>query len=344
MRKFEGYTKGINLGGWLSQCVARTKEHFDTFITEEDIKTIASWGLDHVRLPLDYDIVLDEDNNYIEEGFAYIDNCIQWCKNNNLNLILDLHKTYGYSFDPLDDTDKEAFFTDEALISHFIGFWQDLAKRYGKYSDMMAFELLNEIISPNVIDEWNDIACRTIKGIREYAPDTYVVYGGVNYNNVLSVQKLAEPVDDKVVYNFHCYEPMVFTHQSAYWVEGMPNDFVMQYPATFAECKEKGKLVSLELNAAMDTEGIEMIGPEFFEKIFSTAIETAEKRNVPLYCGEYGVIDQAPLPDTVRWYKDINAIFEKYQIGRASWTYKNKDFGIVDEHYAPIKDELVKLL
>lgn len=346
MRRFEGYNKGINLGGWLSQCVARTKEHFDTFITEEDIKIIASWGLDHVRLPLDYDIVLSDNNEYIEEGFGYIDNCIKWCQNNGLNLILDLHKTYGYSFDPLEDTDKEAFFTDEKLIQHFIGFWQELAKRYGKYSDMMAFELLNEIISPNVTDEWNDIANRTIKGIREYAPDTYVVYGGVNYNNVSSVQKLSDPYDDKIVYNFHCYDPMVFTHQSAYWVVGMPSDFKMNYPAPLAECKEKGKMVSLELNATMGIEldDMDMVGPKFFEAIFKSAIDSAQKRNAPLYCGEYGVIDQAPTPDTVRWFKDINATFEKFGIGRACWTYKNKDFGLVDEHYAEIKDELIKLL
>ena len=40
MRKFDGYLRGVNLGGWLSQCVAYTEEHFNGFITEEDIKKI----------------------------------------------------------------------------------------------------------------------------------------------------------------------------------------------------------------------------------------------------------------------------------------------------------------
>ena len=35
MKKFEGYTHGVNFGGWLSQC-DHTKERYDTFITEED--------------------------------------------------------------------------------------------------------------------------------------------------------------------------------------------------------------------------------------------------------------------------------------------------------------------
>ena len=56
------------------------------------------------------------------------------------------------------------------------------------------------------------------------------------------------------------------------------------------------------------------------------------------------MIDQAPLPDTLAWMKDIHAAFEKYGIGRALWNYKNKDFGIVDDHYAPILQEMIKVL
>ena len=31
--------KGINFGGWLSQCI-HTKEHYDTFITKDDVKNV----------------------------------------------------------------------------------------------------------------------------------------------------------------------------------------------------------------------------------------------------------------------------------------------------------------
>ena len=43
--------RGINLGGYLSQCVHNT-EHYDAFIQEEDIRKIASMGFDHVRLEI----------------------------------------------------------------------------------------------------------------------------------------------------------------------------------------------------------------------------------------------------------------------------------------------------
>ena len=39
MRVFEGFQKGVNLGGWISQCVSHEKEHFDTFITKSDISS-----------------------------------------------------------------------------------------------------------------------------------------------------------------------------------------------------------------------------------------------------------------------------------------------------------------
>ena len=45
MRIFEGFQRGVNLGGWLSQCRSMEEAHFQGFIQKEDIARIASWGL-----------------------------------------------------------------------------------------------------------------------------------------------------------------------------------------------------------------------------------------------------------------------------------------------------------
>lgn len=140
MKKWIGYQKGINLGGWLSQCVYE-KEHYDTFIVEEDLKRIASWGLDHVRVPIDYEVLETEDGAMIEEGYQYLDACLQWCKKYRLNMIIDLHKTKGYSFNELDNT----LFDQEDLKVRFLNLWVTIAKRYGKEEQCVAFELLNEV-------------------------------------------------------------------------------------------------------------------------------------------------------------------------------------------------------
>ena len=59
---------------------------------------------------------------------------------------------------------------------------------------------------------------------------------------------------------------------------------------------------------------------------------------------EYGVIGMADIQDTVSWYRDIHSIFQKYGIGRAAWTYKQLDFGLSGEHYAPCIDKIIQYL
>ncbi|MBP3852680.1 MAG: cellulase family glycosylhydrolase, partial [Erysipelotrichaceae bacterium] len=190
MKRFKGFQRGINLGGWLSQFDDNTKEYFDTFIVEQDIKNIAEMGLDHVRLPIDYSIIEDEQGNEKIEGYRYIDHCVQWCKQYGLHLILDLHHTFGYTFDPLIEIeDREAFFKEKALQDRFVTLWKRLAKRYGNDKDI-AFELLNEVISGEIRNEWNAIALRAIQEIHKITPETYVILGGVYYNNVRSVPDL----------------------------------------------------------------------------------------------------------------------------------------------------------
>ena len=344
MKTFLGFQKGINLGGWLSQSIETTKEYYDTFITEQDIKDIAAMGLDHVRLPVDYTMIEDEEGNAIEEGFAYIDNCIQWCKNAGLKMLLDMHNTFGYTFDPLEKGDKEIFFHSEDLQKRFYAMWDRISARYAAYNDMMAYELLNEVVSRNVVEEWNDIIEKAVAVIRKNAPETYIVFGGVCYNSVGTVPLLRQPADDHIVFTFHCYEPMIFTHQSAYWVDNMPQDLKVEYPGPVEEYAKLTKMLPPELAGSVNDKGIERFDDKFFEQIFTPALETAAKFDVPLYCGEYGVIDKADGESTVRWLKDINTVFVKYGIGRALWNYKEKDFGITDPHLADIRDEMEKYL
>ena len=86
------------------------------------------------------------------------------------------------------------------------------------------------------------------------------------------------------------------------------------------------------------------IPEDYFEKAFASAVETAEKNNTALYCGEYGVIDRANPEDTVKWFRLIHAAFEKYQISRAAWSYKEMDFGLSDSRMDAVRDELIPLL
>lgn len=345
MKIFKGFQKGVNLGGWISQFAKYDLEHFDTFITEKDIAYIASLGFDHVRVPVDYNVLEDEDGNIIESGFAYLENCRLWCEKYDLNMLIDLHECYGYSFDPLKkDMDRKIFFYDDALQARFFKLWTEIATRFKDYPDQVAFEPLNEVVLAEVVDAWNEICGRYIALIRSIAPEAYIVIGGVCYNNVLSVPLLDIPVDDKVVYNFHCYEPLVFTHQGAYWVEYMPSDFRIEYPKTLEEYRAVSQELTDDLAGAIFSEAAGEIGVDFFDRIFAPAIEAAKRDDVALYCGEYGVIDLADNEYKLKWLQDIHTAFERYGIGHALWNYKEKDFGIVDERFRSIQDEFIKII
>ncbi|HEX2945193.1 MAG TPA: cellulase family glycosylhydrolase [Clostridia bacterium] len=340
MKEFSGYRKGINLGGWLSQC-DHSRKHYDSFISESDISRISGWGLDHVRLPVDHELVRSADGSINNDGFKYIDRCLEWCENHNLNMILDLHKTAGYSFDEKVDD----FFRSPKLQDSFVSLWEEFARRYGKYAARLSFELLNEVVDINVADVWNDIVKRTIAVIRKHAPVTKILVGGVRNNSVLWVSKLDAPYDENVVYTFHFYEPLIFTHQSAYWVDKMPADYSAEYPNDYdIVVKETEKYLPPMHREIYDIIRTDRADKSFIRAVFADALKAAEERNTAIYCGEYGVIDKAPLRSTLNWFSDINSVFEECGISRALWTYKGKDFGITDEHYSEILDELVKLL
>ena len=81
-----------------------------------------------------------------------------------------------------------------------------------------------------------------------------------------------------------------------------------------------------------------------FLRLFADAVRIAEERNVPLYCGEYGVIDRAEDADAAAWYQAISAAFERFGIGRAAWTYRCMDFGVTDACREKIADQIIKLL
>ncbi len=317
MLKSKGFYKGVNLGGWFSQC-DYSEDRLDNFITEPDFAKIASWGIDHVRIPVDYNIFENDDGTYNESGFKRIDKAFELCEKYNLNAVLDLHKTAGFSFDSYGESES-GFFESEELQERFYCLWEQFAVRYGKLSNRVAFELLNEVTDKSFIDTWNDISCKCIQRIRKYAPDTIILVGSYWNNSVTAVPDLAKPCDDKVVYNFHCYDPLKFTHQGAYWTD----------------------MINKDERIAFDESGIT---PEYFEEMFSVAIEAAKKNNTSLYCGEYGVINIVSPEDTVKWFRCINSVLEKYGIARSAWSYKEMDFGLSDSRLDSVRGELLKYL
>lgn len=342
MREFKGFKRGVNLGGWLSQS-SYEKNHIETFISEDDIELIKSWGADHVRLPFDFNIILDDSGAVKADAFTYLDRCVEWCVKRDMHIVLDLHKTMGFSFDKGECED--GFFENAEYRDIFVNMWSEIARHYACFEDAVAFELLNEITDMRFAKPWNEIARRTAAEIRKYAPANYILIGGIYNNSIFGLTLLDKPYDDRTVYNFHYYNPLIFTHQKAYWIDNMPSDFEISYPGSAEEYYSKASgILDPGLTAAYKDYPGDVIDIKFMEWELKRAIEISNRLDVPIYCGEYGVIDAAADADAVRWHEDMHSLFELYDIGRAMWNFRGKDFGITDEKRGAISKYLTELL
>ncbi|MFP4016612.1 MAG: glycoside hydrolase family 5 protein [Halanaerobiales bacterium] len=337
-----GYYVGVNLGGWISQYGNKGKEHYQSFITEEDIKRIAGWGMDHVRLPVDYPVLEDDDNPFVykESGFSYIDNCLEWCDNNNLNVILDLHKAPGYSFGSLDEN---SLFENPEMRKRFISLWKYITERYSSQGENLILELLNEMVEPDS-KRWNKLAHETIAAIRDIDSKRKIIYGGNRYNSVSELKNIKLLDDPNVIYTFHFYHPHLFTHQKAGWSEmAMDYNQTIEYPGKFTNLDRFIAEHPRYKGWADRNRGIE-INKEMLWEDMQPAVDFLKESGRELYCGEFGVIDHTPIESRVRWHRDFIDILNELKIGRAVWTYKGMNFALVDLDGNVVSQELIDIV
>ena len=330
--------RGINLGGFLSQCDHKA-EHYQSFITEKDLEQIAAWGFDHVRLPIDYEIFEDNAGKEKKEGYEFVTKVVEWSHKYNMDIILDLHKAYGYDFNDAGNEVKNNLFTDEELQKRFVSLWESITMRFGGY-EHVALELLNEVVEEENVDLWNALIEKTVTAMRRISTTVPIIYGGIQWNSAKTLKFLEAPKDQNIILTFHFYEPLLFTHQKAHWVATIDKEKIVSYPDTMEYYKDMSNTLGCQGQPVVQAKATTM-GAEFIREMIEEAVDAAAKHGSRLYCGEFGVIDKAPEEDTLRWFIDVNEVFKEYNIGCAVWTYKEKDFGLVGPHYKSIFERLI---
>ena len=318
---------GTNISHWLSQSTLDRRE-MERYFTRDDVDRIASWGMDHIRLPVDFPLIENDGwpGNYSEEGLSWVDRAIDWCETAGLWCILDMHALPGHVFfkdyrdintvfDPQSPTHKRA-----------VDLWRMLARRYkGK---MVVFEILNEPIAQKS-EIWYDFAGKVHAAIRSEAPDRWIMVSGNDWGHVRSFSKLSLIKDDKTVYTFHFYEPFLFTHQNAPWVSFMKllEGTKVPYPGPFDH-----SILDIKTGFPMDFGFMKNApyGRQFVESILEPVIQFKNQNHVPVYCGEFGSLVWAPPNDRLLWYQDMVELFIQHGFGFANWDYKSDDFGIMN--------------
>src|SRR5690606_9952533 len=82
--------RGTNIAHWLSQSNRRGAERA-SFFTRKDIDFIDSVGFDHIRLPVDEVQLWNAEGKRHEEAFGLLRECLRWCNDAGLRVVLDLH-------------------------------------------------------------------------------------------------------------------------------------------------------------------------------------------------------------------------------------------------------------
>ncbi|MCI1935549.1 MAG: glycoside hydrolase family 5 protein [Bifidobacteriaceae bacterium] len=348
----EKYRNGINLGGWLAQYdinepapfnESQRKKHFETFITEEDIDRISHWGLDHVRLPIDGRHLLDPHGNLLPEAMEALQRCISWCAHRGLNIIIDLHdfegNIYGEMSTPI------PLLTRPDLEARFLHFWSSFAQQFVEYpGDFLMFELFNEISDASSY-LWRRLYLKAIHSIRQIDADRWILVGSNHQNSVDYLPELNIVEDSHVFYNFHYYDPQVFTHQHAHFSEEFSDfDTTVTYPGDISSFRDYLHLHPQWLSKHSLTAEEETNDFSLMQRLLSDAFTFSKYSGKELYCGEFGVIDSAPPLEAAKWIKDFEHLADSCGFGHALWNYKTLDFGLLDAAGEAVHPELISAL
>jgi len=316
-------SRGTNIAHWLSQSDRLGAER-DSFFQEKDIIAIKKLGFDHVRLPIDEMQMWGDDGVRHEDAFKLMTNCLDWCQKHQLKVIVDLHILRSHHFNAA----IKPLWTDSKEQDKFYKLWVDLSSTLIKYpvSDV-AYELMNEAVADDP-EQWNNLVAHAMKTLRALEPDRMIVIGSNMWQSAKTFDVLKVPKDHNIILSFHLYEPFLLTHYQASWT-GLKNyTGPVHYPGVLLTKVEFDSLAPDQQTIVKDYTNAEW-NIDKLEEMMKLPVQKAKDLGLQIYCGEYGVIENAPEADKIRWFNDMTTVFNRNSIASANWNYKSDQFGLI---------------
>ncbi|MCX7024926.1 MAG: glycoside hydrolase family 5 protein [Spirochaetes bacterium] len=310
------FSRGVNLTRWFEAPSPRTIQF--TRYTIQDFRNIKSLGADVIRLPIHLHAMTTGKPDYVLDPLflEFLEQAVDMAEGTGLHLILDNH-----TFDPVKPTPPD---TEDVLLK----VWPQMAARFKDRSDLLIYEVLNE---PHGIDiaKWGKIQGKVIKAIRKIDTRHAIIVGAANYNCIMDLGALPRYADTNLIYTFHFYEPMLFTHQgTAFTTPSLADLSSVPYPPDAAPIPPVPKSLQntwwADRLKAYKTEGTFA----YFKKYLDAAVKFGTDRGVRVFCGEFGAYKSKSTPaDRVRWYRDVRTYLEGAGVAWTSWDYHGS-FGI----------------
>ncbi|MGP8252408.1 MAG: glycoside hydrolase family 5 protein [Terracidiphilus sp.] len=314
---------GINASLWFAQHPEDYSANYTNHeTTPEDIAIMAGLGFDHVRVSIDTEPLAQAFSGWGDGDFLVrLDKAVDGILATGMAVIVDVHPEDRY---------KQALRTDSGAVDRMVMLWQKLAAHYaGRDPNLVFFEILNE---PEVSDpyRWAGIQARVAAAIRAAAPRQTIIATGPNYSGLGDLLTLHPLADGNVIYNFHFYDPIQFTHQGAGW--GSPwwiYTHNIPYPATESAMEDRLKLVPEPADRfQLENYWLDHWDAHHIRLLIDEAAAWGKANNAPLTCNEFGAFREHSDPvSRTNWIRDVRTALEADGIGWAMWDYHN-GFGV----------------
>ncbi len=282
-----------------------------------DLTAIRRIGFRHIRLFVDPRDILASTNRRQAPYLQRLDAVVRSALGDGLGVILCMASARDqWSDQPTDAVERT-----------WTRAWTFLARHYSATApDKLFFELANE---PGITDgrRWSDLQDALRRAVRAEAPGRTLLLTASPTSTAAALAALAPSADGNVVYAFHLYQPMVFTHQGADWpgasqYKGFAG---LEYPpnaANIASIARHADPGSLDQYARI---GGQMMGREIDD-----AGAWAAAHHVPVSVTEFGVFRRAPPASRAAWLEEARHRLEAASFGWTLWEYEG-GFGIKPE-------------
>ncbi|MDR1719087.1 MAG: cellulase family glycosylhydrolase [Dysgonamonadaceae bacterium] len=308
------FTKGFNLSEWFQSSNPQSIA-FNRF-TKKDFQDIKNLGCDVIRLPINLHRMTSGAPDYTIDPLLYrfLDQAVDWAEELGLNLILDNHSTSS---------------TVESVEEPLLKIWPQMAAHYRTRSTKVLYEVLNEPIM-NTTD-WAPLQEKVVEAIRAIDQVHTIIVSGGDWGGINGLKDLAVLDDDNLLYSFHYYDPMLFTHQAASFTTppatalvGVPFPYdpsrMPPLPASLA-----GTYFANYYEDYVNTGQITSL-TNVINHLAKVIIP--QKGNIRFFCGEFGVYNVgAPEEDRRLWHQTVASCFAENAIPWIMWGYRGS-FGI----------------
>jgi hypothetical protein len=202
------------------------------WIKENDFDIIKSFGMNTIRLPFDYKLLMNSDTKPFQlksDAWEWLDLAIKIAKDKGLYVILDMHGAPGRQ-SGMDHSGRVGYnklWSIKNFQEQTTWLWKEISKRYKNEPTVAAYDLLNEPWGSNEKD-LKKIVLKIYREIRKNKDNHLVIFPGHTsgidfYRNIKSVNL------DNVIYTMHFY-PGFFGWGSAnpfvhaeFLLEGLPS-------------------------------------------------------------------------------------------------------------------------